>query len=46
MAQPQVRFITAEGFTRLRVEYGELFSVERPKLVETIVGDNFDSKPR
>ena len=36
MAQPQVRFITAEGFTRLRAEYGELFSVERPKLVETI----------
>jgi transcription elongation factor GreB len=32
----QVRFITAEGFTRLRAEYGELFSIERPKLVETI----------
>ena len=36
MAQPQVRFITAEGFTRLRAEYGDLFSIERPKLVETI----------
>jgi transcription elongation factor GreB len=36
MAQGQVRFITAEGFARLRAEYGELFSVERPKLVETI----------
>jgi transcription elongation factor GreB len=36
MAQPQVRFITAEGLTRLRAEYGDLFSVERPKLVETI----------
>lgn len=36
MAQPQVRFITAEGFARLRAEYGDLFSVERPKLVETI----------
>ena len=36
MAQLQVRFITAEGFTRLRAEYGDLFSVERPKLVETI----------
>ena len=36
MAEGQVRFITAEGFARLRAEYGELFAVERPKLVETI----------
>ena len=36
MAQPQVRFITAEGFTRLRAEYDALFGGERPKLVETI----------
>jgi len=36
MAEEQVRFITAEGFARLRAEYGELFGTERPKLVETI----------
>ena len=30
------RYITAEGFARIRAEYEELFSVERPKLVETI----------
>ena len=30
------RFITAEGFKRLRQEYDELFSVERPKIVETV----------
>ena len=36
MAEGQPRFITAEGFARLRAEYGELFSIERPKLVETI----------
>jgi transcription elongation factor GreB len=36
MAQGQVRFITAQGFARLRGEYEELFSTERPKLVETI----------
>jgi len=36
MAEGQVRFITAEGFDRLRAEYGELFGTERPKLVETI----------
>ena len=34
MSQP--RFITAEGFSKLRSEYDELFAVERPKLVETI----------
>ena len=36
MSEAQPRFITAEGFARLRGEYEELFSVERPKLVETI----------
>src|ERR1043165_5157153 len=30
------RFITPEGFARIRGEYEELFGVERPKLVETI----------
>jgi transcription elongation factor GreB len=30
------RFITPEGFARIREEYQELFSTERPKLVETI----------
>jgi transcription elongation factor GreB len=34
MSQP--RFITAEGFSKLRSEYEELFAIERPKLVETI----------
>lgn len=30
------RFITPDGFARIRAEYEELFSSERPKLVETI----------
>lgn len=30
------RFITPQGFARIRAEYEELFSSERPKLVETI----------
>jgi transcription elongation factor GreB len=30
------RFITPEGFARIRGEYEELFGIERPKLVETI----------
>jgi transcription elongation factor GreB len=30
------RFITAEGFARIRSEYEQLFGSERPKLVETI----------
>ena len=30
------RFITPEGFGKIRAEYEELFSVERPKLVDTI----------
>jgi transcription elongation factor GreB len=36
MVQPSPRFITPEGFARIRSEYDELFGVERPKLVETI----------
>lgn len=30
------RFITPEGFARIRGEYEQLFGTERPKLVETI----------
>jgi transcription elongation factor GreB len=30
------RFITPEGFARVRAEYDELFGVERPKIVETV----------
>jgi transcription elongation factor GreB len=30
------RFITAEGFARIRAEYEQLFGSERPRLVETI----------
>lgn len=30
------RFITPQGFARVRAEYEELFGTERPKLVETI----------
>ncbi|MCA1653313.1 MAG: GreA/GreB family elongation factor [Sphingomicrobium sp.] len=30
------RFITPEGFARLRAEYEQLFGTERPRLVETI----------
>ena len=30
------RFITPQGFARVRAEYEQLFSSERPKLVETI----------
>ncbi|WP_309660725.1 transcription elongation factor GreB [Sphingomonas sp.] len=36
MAQPDVRFITAEGFARIRAEYDELFGVERLKVVEIV----------
>lgn len=35
MAEPP-RFITPEGFARLRAEYDELFGVERPKVVEMV----------
>jgi transcription elongation factor GreB len=30
------RFITPQGFARIRAEYEELFSLERPKIVETV----------
>jgi len=30
------RFITPEGFRRLKAEYDELFGVERPKIVEVV----------
>jgi transcription elongation factor GreB len=30
------RFITPEGFRRVKAEYEELFSVERPKIVEVV----------
>ena len=30
------RFITPQGFARIRAEYDELFAVERPKTVETV----------
>jgi transcription elongation factor GreB len=36
MAGGAPRFITPEGFARVRAEYEELFSTERPRLVETI----------
>lgn len=36
MPDPSPRFITPQGFARIREEYQELFSTERPKLVETI----------
>ena len=36
MADQSPRFITPEGFVRVRAEYDELFAIERPKLVETI----------
>ncbi len=36
MAEPRPRFITPEGFARLRTEYDGLFGLDRPKLVETI----------
>jgi transcription elongation factor GreB len=36
MADLTTRFITREGFGRVRAEYHQLFSVERPKVVETV----------
>jgi transcription elongation factor GreB len=30
------RFITPDGFRRLKVEYAELFGIERPKIVEVV----------
>jgi len=36
MADRPPRFITPEGFARIRAEYEKLFGTERPKLVDTI----------
>jgi transcription elongation factor GreB len=36
MSDRPPRFITPQGFARLRAEYEELFSTERPKIVETV----------
>jgi len=36
MAESAPRFITPEGFARIRAEYDQLFAVERPKMVETV----------
>jgi transcription elongation factor GreB len=36
MADSPPRFITPQGYARIRAEYDELFGSERPKLVETI----------
>src|SRR6478672_11182495 len=36
MADRSPRFITPEGFARIRGEYDELFSIERPKVVEIV----------
>ena len=36
MSDAPPRFITPDGFARIRAEYDELFGIERPKLVETI----------
>jgi transcription elongation factor GreB len=30
------RYITPQGLARIRVEYNELFGIERPKIVETV----------
>ena len=32
----RTRFITPDGFARIRAEYEELFGVERPKIVEVV----------
>lgn len=36
MADRPSRFITPQGFARIRAEYEQLFGTERPKLVDTI----------
>ena len=36
MSDRPPRFITPQGFARIRAEYEELFSVERPKIVELV----------
>ena len=36
MSDRPPRFITPQGFARIRAEYEQLFSSERPKIVETV----------
>ena len=36
MSDRPPRFITPQGFARIRAEYDELFGVERPKIVEIV----------
>jgi transcription elongation factor GreB len=36
MSDRPSRYITPQGFARIRADYEELFSTERPKLVDTI----------
>jgi transcription elongation factor GreB len=36
MADAKPRFITPDGLRRLKAEYGALFGIERPKVVETV----------
>jgi transcription elongation factor GreB len=36
MADPPPRFITPDGFARIRAEYEALFGTERPKVVEIV----------
>jgi transcription elongation factor GreB len=36
MADASPRFITPEGFARIRAEYDALFGLERPKIVEIV----------
>ena len=36
MTDPKPRFITPDGFSRIRAEYDELFGSERPRLVDVI----------
>ena len=36
MSDRPPRFITPQGFARIRAEYEELFGVERPKIVEIV----------
>lgn len=36
MADGPLRFITPQGFARIRAEYEQLFGEERPRIVETV----------
>jgi len=36
VTDPPPRFITPDGFAAIRAEYGELFGVERPRVVEIV----------